>query len=51
MWGVTICNKFYKNVNLQKSLIKLFYSIGEVWERWDGLLKDQYSPLLWLGFS
>ena len=62
MWVVNDFNKFQKNVNLQKSLTKLIYFVGEVWKGWDGfllndlhiygwlLIKDQYSPPLWLGY-
>ena len=42
MWGDTGFNKNLENVNLQKSLTKLIYFVGEVWKGWDGLLlKDQ----------
>ena len=63
MWGDTGFNKNLENVNLQKSLTKLIYFVGEVWKGWVGfllndlhiygwlLLKDQCSSTLWLGFS
>ena len=53
--GLPVVTKFIKLLSCKNPLYKwntkLLYSIGRwVWERWDGLLKDQYSPLLWLGF-